>query len=261
MKAYCINLDRRPDRLAHMTAEFARAGIPFERIPAVDGQDPEVAAAAARLPPYLHGKRISAGVHGCFESHRAAWRRLVESGDPWAMVFEDDLILASGLEIYQQESWIPAGADIVKLETYGVQVHVMPAHKMTVGARTLALLRSYHHGAGAYILSVKTAQRFLADTRPIGLPVDRAIFDEHSPLRQGLTIYQMIPAPVVQGDRLDKGVVAGWAKTELSERLEGGAGEVPQKSSFVMGMRRKLRIRQRLRSLLQGTRCLIVPHG
>ena len=56
MKAYCINLDRRPDRLKHMTEVFAEHGIAFERVAAVDGLDPSVAAAAAACRPGMYGR-------------------------------------------------------------------------------------------------------------------------------------------------------------------------------------------------------------
>lgn len=39
MKCLLINLDRSTDRLAHMTAEFARLGVVFERMAAIDGKD------------------------------------------------------------------------------------------------------------------------------------------------------------------------------------------------------------------------------
>lgn len=39
MKCLVINLDRSPDRLAHITAEFARIGITFERIAGTDARE------------------------------------------------------------------------------------------------------------------------------------------------------------------------------------------------------------------------------
>lgn len=260
MKAYCINLDRRPDRLEHMTAEFARVGIPFERIPAVDGQDPKVAAAAAKLPAYVHGTRVSAGVYGCFESHRDAWRLLLGSAEKWAMIFEDDLILASDISIYLSEEWIPADADIVKLETYGVRVH-LKSSSAKKGGRYLHRLCSYHHGAGAYLISADAARQLLAYTLPIGLPVDRAMFDERSPMRRGLVIYQMVPAPVIQGDRYQDGETTAWQHSSLSMRLEGQVESTVKQDGIVIRLRKKFRLRQRLRGMLQGTRYIVVPHG
>ena len=39
LKVFVINLKRRPDRLAEITAVLAPLGISFERIEAVDGKD------------------------------------------------------------------------------------------------------------------------------------------------------------------------------------------------------------------------------
>ena len=42
-----LNLDRSTDRLADITAQFLRIGMPFERIPAIDGRKP--------LPDHVRG--------------------------------------------------------------------------------------------------------------------------------------------------------------------------------------------------------------
>jgi GR25 family glycosyltransferase involved in LPS biosynthesis len=39
-----VNLDRRPDRLASVAAQLQHLGVSFQRFPAIDGQDPGVAA-------------------------------------------------------------------------------------------------------------------------------------------------------------------------------------------------------------------------
>ena len=90
MKAYCINLDRRPDRLEHMVQQFAARGMSFERVAAVDARDPAVAEAALRCGIGMTGKRMSAAAFATFQSHREVWRRVLASGEAHAMVFEDD---------------------------------------------------------------------------------------------------------------------------------------------------------------------------
>ena len=40
LSVYLINLDRAVDRLARMTAKCDAVGLPFERVPAVDGSMP-----------------------------------------------------------------------------------------------------------------------------------------------------------------------------------------------------------------------------
>ena len=60
LSVYLINLDRAVDRLARMTAKCDAVGLPFERVPAVDGSTlsfphPAFDAWGYR---YLHGRRV-----------------------------------------------------------------------------------------------------------------------------------------------------------------------------------------------------------
>jgi glycosyl transferase, family 25 len=262
MKAYCINLDRRPERLAHMTAEFAKAGIVFERISAVDGQDPAVAAAAASLPVSHVGVPITPGVHGCFESHREFWRRVVASGDKWGMVFEDDVLLAPAINLYLQDNWIPADADIVKLETSTQLVHVFRRRLKAPGGRYLSQLNSTHWGTGCYIISATTAQRLLREVQGVGEAVDSVLFSTDLDTFATLRVYQMVPAPVVQGQLSENRVAAAWSESSLSERYVGRFDPVERvKDPLILRLRKIFRIRQRLLGLRQGTRYEAIPHG
>lgn len=266
MKAYCINLDRRPDRLAHMTAEFARAGIPFERIPAVDGQNPEVAAAAARLPPSSENRRMSGGAYGCLLSHREFWRRLVESGDPWGMVFEDDLLLAPEMGGLLSDDWIPAGADIIKMETLGFRrIHVSAKRHEIGRGRYVARLHSTHFGTGGYIVNSSAARRLLAETAHTGEPVDHVLFNSALPFFQTIVIFQMIPAPVLQGDKArvkDAGKVPSWNATSIIDRhveLQKGIRKPIKPESPLARLWR--RTSQEVKTRLRSQRYVVVPHG
>jgi glycosyl transferase family 25 len=262
MKAYCINLDRRPERLAHMTAEFAKAGIVFERISAVDGQDPAVAAAAASLPVSHIGVPITAGVHGCFESHREFWRRLVVSGDTWGMVFEDDVLLAPNIAMYLQDDWLPADADIVKLDTSTELIHVVQRRLKAPGGRSLSLLHSSHLGTSCYAISARAAERLLRDVQGVGEAVDCVLFSTELDTFKTLRVYQMIPAPVLQGQLTDMPTAEAWAESSLSERYVGQFDPVERvKDPFILRLRKIFRLRQRLRGLRQGTRFGAIPHG
>jgi GR25 family glycosyltransferase involved in LPS biosynthesis len=93
-KALILHLERAAQRRPQV--ERLRAALPCasEIIDAADGaklQDAEVAAVYARQ---LHRPRFSFALNraeiGAFLSHRAAWRRIVELGLDYALVFEDD---------------------------------------------------------------------------------------------------------------------------------------------------------------------------
>ena len=77
-----INLERRPDRLARISAELQTAGLSFETQVAVDGQ----------LEPH-NPKFISKGAIGCWKSHVNSMQRIVEAKVPFGLILEDDATL------------------------------------------------------------------------------------------------------------------------------------------------------------------------
>ena len=83
-----INLARRPDRLAAITAATTSANWPFIAPTiqtAVDGQQP---------PPPPTGWTQTLGLWGCLQSHRAALAAAVAAGSQCLLVLEDDATLA-----------------------------------------------------------------------------------------------------------------------------------------------------------------------
>ena len=84
MKIYLINLDRHPERFAHMRKQLN--GVAFERISAVDGSND---------PPTTKG--LSRFELACLESHKLAWRQFLYGRDGCACFLEDDLHVWPGL--------------------------------------------------------------------------------------------------------------------------------------------------------------------
>jgi len=78
-----INLARRPDRLAKISAELNKAGLSFEIQVAVDGEN-----------VLSNSNLLSKGEIGCFKSHLKSLRRQAEIGATFSLVFEDDAILS-----------------------------------------------------------------------------------------------------------------------------------------------------------------------
>lgn len=259
VKVYCINLDRRPDRLEHMQGQFDRLGLAFERIAAVDGADPAVAEAARSCPPGMTGLPMSAAAYGCLQSHRLAWARLVASGASHAMIFEDDLILAEGLVRYADPGWVPADADLVRLETFLTRFHRDRGQGIGALGRQIHRLRSRHVGAGGYVITARAAARLIAATEVCGDPVDEVLFNDQSHLFGALTVYQMIPAPVIQGKVLMK-EQSGWIASSISERFATAAEAdlyVPEANAGKL----LRRLREELRSVAVGTVYEIAPFG
>ncbi len=78
-----INLAKRPDRLALISADLHKAGLDFETQVAVDGQTVESSS-----------KFLSKAEVGCFKSHVNSMRRQVETGAPFSLILEDDAALS-----------------------------------------------------------------------------------------------------------------------------------------------------------------------
>jgi glycosyl transferase family 25 len=214
---YLINLDRSPDRLAEMQARLDALGVAFTRVPAIDGKaltDTELEAVRA---PHKDWSPLSASEIGCFLSHRACWRRIADGPAPYGCVFEDDMLLSPRLrDFLAGESWIPADAEIVKIEEGHNRVWLdAPLREMKHGF-SLGRLHSTHYRAGGYIVSRDAARRLLAMTERFGLPVDLVMFDFSVGRASALKIYQLLPALSVQ----KKGKLLNDSAATIDERGE-----------------------------------------
>lgn len=234
MKAYVINLDRRPDRLAFFRDQAAERGFDFTRIVAVDGTDPALIARAATLPAGFTGYRRGPYQLACFESHRKAWRAILESGAPLGLVMEDDVILTPDFSRFLADDWVPADADLVRLETYMTPARFDRAAAGQVGDRAIRRMRSTMGGAGAYVISRRAAGLFLQATETLFDGVDEVLFNTRSPLFLQMTIYQLIPAPAIQGHRQQGARQEDWAQSSLQGERTADEGGPPR----VTGLRR-----------------------
>ncbi|WP_214472442.1 glycosyltransferase family 25 protein [Mesorhizobium sp. dw_380] len=204
MKLLVINLDRSPDRLAHMTAEFTRIGIGFERVAGIDTkQHPDLVLQPQHA---IHAIRPLAGSEiACLHSHRACWTIIAQDDAPYGAVFEDDMVFSGKAgALLGDTSWVPADADVVKLETFFSRTVIQRRRTSAGHGFSMVRLRKGHPGAGGYLLSRQTARDFLQATAQVNIAVDDLIFDPI--VSAGKTVYQLVPALCAQdqfvGDRL-----------------------------------------------------------
>ena len=183
-RVYLINLDRHPDRLAHMREQLGR--IAFERIAAVDGET---------LPATTRG--LSRFERACLASHQNAWRLFLNSPDAHACFLEDDLHLWPDFpSLVQNFAWIPSDAHAVKLDTYFQKVK-LGDRRSALGDRDVARLFTRHESSAAYLLTRAGAARYLELTASPIFPADYSLFPRN-PRRLGLRIYQLTPAVAIQ---------------------------------------------------------------
>ena len=105
MKAFVINLKRRPDRLEDMQRNLGSINLPFERIDAVDARNEDVSGqiAHAKARVYARFDTPAIGQVGVYLSHRKVWQRMVDEHIPFAFIFEDDVLPVN---------WDPAIVDV-----------------------------------------------------------------------------------------------------------------------------------------------------
>lgn len=178
MHVYVINLARRPDRRAFMQQQADRLGLAFDYIDAVDARTDAPDFAEIEVRAGLHG-RISRGDLACTLSHRKFWRQFLETGEPYAVVLEDDAILADDCaQFFASTDWIPPGADVVKLERYG-RLRPMFMDRNPPRAHTRSVGRFYGKCAGTagYVVSAAGARLLLAATASVDDPIDQMMFN------------------------------------------------------------------------------------
>ena len=91
LRIFVISLARAAERRATVSAHLQALGLEYELVDGVDGRALPAEEHARLLAPGVTFS--SPGVVGCYMSHMAVYRRLVETGAAAALVLEDDATL------------------------------------------------------------------------------------------------------------------------------------------------------------------------
>lgn len=233
MDSYLINLDKDRERLNFFAQRFYGLGLEFERIAAVDGRlmsAEERAHFAASRP--RRGRPWAPGQIGCLLSHMEAWRRIEASGVDYAAVFEDDVHLADDLpQLLRSNSWIPAGADIIRLEPSTNRLRLLRNPVSQCNGRGVYSLKSTSWCTGGYIISRSLCQRLLALDPVHHDASDALLYNfKYSVIAQNSAIYQLSPAICMQ-DKFSAGDVIfesniesvaadAWVKPRWEQRVK-----------------------------------------
>ncbi len=225
MKAYVINLDRSPDRLAHMKGEFDRIGASLMRFPAIDAaqlSEAELADFARPRTGVAPGRWLT-GEIGIFLSHFGIWQQIAAGEERAAAVFEDDVHLAKDLAaLLSTDAWIPTDADIVRLEAnrkmllrHGRKIAVAPG-------RSIYRAASGTWGAAGYVLTRAAAVRLVRSAPELHCPVDIFLFKPgRSAVAASLRCYQVAPAVCIQSQLAAQ-------RGAVFESLVGTEGRTPR---------------------------------
>lgn len=228
MDLYLINLPRRPDRREAMERQARQLDLAFTRLDAIDARQADPQELSRWFEKNGPLGEIPKGDQCCLLSHRLAWNRLAQSGAPHAVVLEDDVVLSEHAKaVMQNDSWIPPGTDLIKLEHYGpASQSVLLSDLITLGnGLRLGRMRSRHTGGAAYIMS-RRAAGLLLDIPRFDLPVDHLLFNpNNSKIFAQLRPWQLLPTVArqeqknesdIEGSRVGlRKLSAAYARREL----------------------------------------------
>jgi len=192
--AYCINLDRRPDRRAFMEAQFSALGLGVERLQATTPDtinDEEIAPySLAEVVEFLSPTEIAISI-----SHFRVWKRMLDRGQRQVLVLEDDVglscLLPSFLAALEKEG---TEFSVLRLETRQKPVLLHPRRERGPSGFAFHLPLSFEPGSGAYIISAAAAGRILASPKRFSLPLDDILFSLKSPFRDRSRLRVAVPA-------------------------------------------------------------------
>lgn len=194
---FYINLDRSLDRRKNMEKQLHAFSLPFIRINAIDGvnlskrQASHCNQAARTLRGYAP---MTQNEIGCFLSHQAAWKKVIETGKP-AFIFEDDIIFLDGIDsVINNIINLPNQPDFIKLG--GIRKrYYLPIMSLSENKK-LSLLLNCNSGSHAYFLSVSGAHTLLKATQIFSEAVD-CFLDSFWFKQQKL--FAVCPSPIALG--------------------------------------------------------------
>jgi glycosyl transferase family 25 len=196
MRALLINLDRSPQRLAWMQAEFDRLGLQFERVTAIDGRDLSGADMERHARPRLDGEIWTPPEVACFLSHRKCWQIVADGDAEYCAIFEDDIHVGPEVApLVSDPCWIPAGADLVKMEAPTEELHQGAPGNIGRRHRLYPSGENWVGSAG-YILSKRLARR-LMEVEALDCTVDQFLFDNKLASR-GFVSHEIRPGICIQ---------------------------------------------------------------
>ncbi len=175
MKAYLINRDCATDRLEMQTRQFERMGISFERVAACESAERNAFRwwCAVLRPPVK-------GELGCVASHRECYRRLVESGDACAAVFEDDVKMNDGIASALAMAEAECALDPKCVVLLGLHHKTKSGDDFSTERSALRIEdETWDHCTEAYVIGREAARTLMTKQKRVMLPPDWWGYEHH----------------------------------------------------------------------------------
>ena len=234
LPVFVINLDRRPDRWAIMSEQLEQLGIEATRIPAVDAR---LLAAQEKWEQDTNGNTLGwnadIGAVACAFSHRKTFRAFLDTGEPAALILEDDAALAPDVPDMLSTHWWPPGARVIRLEAgimnYTAWIPLWPALAKTPSGRTVHRFERWAPGTAAFLISREGAEFLLPHLDHPTQPVDHMFFDHrYSCLARELRALQMVPGAAWQIEGSEASDLDGW-RTDDKPGIRRNLQAIPYK--------------------------------
>ena len=164
-RIFVINLNRRADRLALMAARLEKLGLDWERIEAIDSDDPTLDGRVdwKKHRYYMQLLPPRKAPVACYFSHRLVWQRMVDEHIEQALILEDDVTATSQWDAEILNIDLAAhGLDSLRLD-HSRDMGPMPKaayFEQTIGRWTVKNHNSW--GAGATLMTRAGAQKCLS---------------------------------------------------------------------------------------------------
>lgn len=194
MKAFVINLDKNPERLAFMQEQFRRLGMDVERFPAVYGKaltKEELRRHHSRVRSYIALQRkMEPPKVAVALSHSGVYQTIIDRNLPYALVLEDDVVMAPGFPeaLARAEKFVdPSRPQVISFNGYDVGDAATCAPEIREVSKMWC--------ADAYVVTRPAAERIRHANYPVLTSADS--FKRYH-RRHGVELYRVLPATIRQ---------------------------------------------------------------
>jgi glycosyl transferase, family 25 len=178
VQTYFINLDGSEARRAAAEDTLTKAGLSWERVPAVDGRGKPASSFAEydseQARAYM-GRDLLGGEVACYLSHVRCVERFLQTAEPDALVVEDDMSLVpdAAAHLASVLTWLAAHPqiewDVINVGCLALKV-ATPLTKS--GPHILSRAHYFPMSTIGLLWSRRGAERFLATRGRIRAPID-----------------------------------------------------------------------------------------
>lgn len=252
-----INLDRVPDRIEEVRAQFAAVGLAHlvQRFSAIDARASGFSPKAYAPERWLDRWSLLPSEQAIFESHRAVWQKIVDNGLPGAVICEDDILVSSRFpETYAALDLDRSG--IVKLDGFYAARRYGPPYEMNAVS-----VRGIHEqvpSAACYAISRQAAQTLLGCSQRYCVTLDDFVFAPRATFQP----VQVFPAVAVQAMCVaNPNVAQVMASSERGGDAARASGKI-NKGPLLFRLRKEMmRLKKRAYRKMGGDKALLAQGG